>query len=205
MYKPITLNSKEHRIFFTSDLHFGHRNIIEYCKRPWNTVEEMDEGLIDNWNSIVGKDDIVFDLGDFAFASPQRWKELIASLNGHHHLILGNHEIIRYPGKETLALFESVNYQLLLNIDGRYVYLNHYPFLCYGGSWKSPKNAVWQLFGHTHSRPNDSGHDKDRLANLFPYQYDVGVDNNNYKPISWESINDIINKQVWSKQTIEKA
>lgn len=62
--KPLILKSSEVKIWFTSDTHFGHKNILRFCKRPWNTVEEMDEGLIQNWNKVVGKDDIVFHLGD---------------------------------------------------------------------------------------------------------------------------------------------
>ena len=95
-----------------------------------------------------------------------------------------------------MDLFEEVEHQMLLDIDGRYVYLNHYPFLCYGGAWRNPNNAVYQLFGHIHSGPNSSGKDTDRLVHLFPYQYDIGVDNNNYFPVSWYQIKEIITKQV---------
>lgn len=94
--KPLVLNSSDKKIWFTSDLHFGHRNIIKFCNRPWETVEEMDKALIENWNSVVGKNDIVFDLGDFAFAPNWRWKEIISQLNGKHYLILGNHEINKF-------------------------------------------------------------------------------------------------------------
>lgn len=194
--KPMKLDSSKQGIFFTSDLHFGHRNIIRFCNRPWGSLEEMDEGLVKNWNSVVGKDDIVFDLGDFAFASNGRWKEILSQLNGRHYLILGNHDIQRFPGDKIMELFEDVQPQMLLQIDDRYVYLNHYPFLCYGGSWRGPKNAVYQLHGHVHSGPNSAGKDCDRLNNIFPYQYDVGVDNNNYKPISWQEVCEKIENQV---------
>ena len=72
--------------------HFGHTNIIRFCKRPWKTVEEMDNALIQNWNSVVGENDIVFHLGDFAFAPNWRWKELLVKLNGRIYLIMGNHD-----------------------------------------------------------------------------------------------------------------
>ena len=71
-------------------------------------MEEMDEGLIQNWNRVVGKDDLVFNLGDFAFATNGRWKELINRLNGHIHLILGNHDVVRWPGDKTMELFEKI-------------------------------------------------------------------------------------------------
>lgn len=183
-------------VFFTSDLHFGHRNILEFCKRPFNSVEEMDEALIENWNSVVKPNDFVFDLGDFAFAPNHRWYELLARLNGKHVLILGNHDIIRWPGDNVMELFHRVEQQMILKIEDRWVYLNHYPFLCYGGSWRSPEGAVFNLHGHVHSGPNCGGKDCDRLSMRFPYQYDVGVDNNNYTPVSWEQIKEIIENQV---------
>ena len=156
----------------------------------------MDEGLIQNWNRVVGKDDLVFHLGDFAFATNGRWKELIDRLNGHIHLILGNHDVVRWPRDKTMELFDSVSHQMIIKIDGRTVYLNHYPYLCFGGAWRGPEHAVYQLFGHIHSGPNCEGADTDRLVNLFPYQYDVGVDNNNYTPVSWEQVKEIVQKQV---------
>lgn len=204
--KPIKLDPSAQGIFFTSDLHFGHQNILKFCNRPWKNTEEMDEGLIKNWNSVVKPDDIVFDLGDFAFAPNWRWKEILSRLNGKHYLVLGNHDVTRWPGDKVMELFEDVQQQMTLKIGDRFVYLNHYPYLCYGGAWRGPKNAVYQLFGHVHSGPTSSGKDSDRLANLFPFQYDVGVDNNNYTPISWEKVQEIIDKQVRegvSKETSE--
>ena len=194
--KPLKLNTTDVNIWFTSDTHFGHRNILKFCNRPWDTVEEMDAALIENWNRVVKPEDIVFHLGDFAYATNGRWKEIINSLNGHIYLIVGNHDELRYPGHQTFDLFEGVASQLLLDIDGRYVYLNHYPFLCYGGVYRGPNHAVIQLYGHVHSNPNNENKDTSRLDMTFPYQYDVGVDNNNYYPVSWNQILDIINFKV---------
>ena len=84
--KPMKLDSSKQRIWFTSDTHWGHRNVIKFCNRPWKTVKEMDEALIENWKSAVSKDDIVFHLGDFAFAPNWRWKKLLSRLNGHIYL-----------------------------------------------------------------------------------------------------------------------
>ena len=81
------------KIFFTSDTHFGHGNIINFCKRPYENVAKMDNALIENWNATVGLADDVYHLGDFCFNGIQRWWELIGALNGRIHLILGNHDL----------------------------------------------------------------------------------------------------------------
>ena len=85
--------SRKDRIFFTADTHWGHRNIIKYCQRPFADVDEMNETLITNWNNSVGKDDIVFHLGDFAMGGSADWSRLLDRLNGRIYLILGNHDM----------------------------------------------------------------------------------------------------------------
>ncbi len=203
--KPLKFDSTKQKIWFTSDTHFGHKNILKFCDRPYDSIEEHDEGLISNWNSIVGVDDVVFHLGDFAFSHPKRWKEIISKLNGHIYLIVGNHDEIRYPGHDVFEMFEGVTTQLYITIDNKHVYLNHYPLLCYGGTYRKPEDCVWQLYGHVHTKQDGrKGKDDERVAMCFPYQYDVGVDNNNYKPISWEEVKEIINKQIEETNDIDR-
>ena len=87
------------KVYFTSDTHFGHENIIKWCRRPYSSVEEMNEKLIENWNSVVGPDDIVFHLGDFAFGGSGLWKEVLSRLNGKKYLIIGNHDEKKSQGR----------------------------------------------------------------------------------------------------------
>lgn len=134
--------------FFTSDTHFGHANIIRFCKRPFENVEEMNEALIENWNKVVSDDDTVFHLGDFAFGGSNVWKEIIPRLKGHINLIIGNHDR-KNLRQGYMSFFDMVVPQLQIEIEDTSIYLNHYPFLCYGGSYR----GVWQLFGHVHSGP----------------------------------------------------
>ena len=68
-------------VFFTSDTHWGHANIIRFCSRPFVSVEEMNDILIQNWNNVVPKDGIVFHLGDFAFGGSQLWNDVLSKLN----------------------------------------------------------------------------------------------------------------------------
>lgn len=76
--------------YFISDLHLDHANIINLCNRPFNTVWQMNKALVGNWNSRVGKDDVVFVVGDFAM--PNRMKLWLSRLNGNVILIQGNHD-----------------------------------------------------------------------------------------------------------------
>lgn len=181
------------RTFFTSDTHFNHTNIIRFCNRPFEYVRQMNEALIANWNSVVGEDDTVFHLGDFSFGGAGEWTQTLNRLNGRIYLILGNHDL-RNIRQGFMRRFEHVAMQMHMEIDRQKIYLNHYPFLCFEGGYRN----VWQLFGHVHTRAGNVGKDAGRLQCLYPTQYDVGVDNNNFTPLSFEQVRRIINRQMES-------
>lgn len=184
-------------IWFTSDHHFNDDRIRQFCSRPFGTVAEMDQVMIDNWNRAVGKDDIVFHLGDFCLGGSAIWAQVRERLNGHIYLCMGNHDLKNMrPG--FARLFEAVTMQYHLIIEEQQLYLNHNPFLCYGGSYSD----VWQLFGHVHSRSNNTGKDRPRLDMIFPTQYDVGVDNNGFAPVSFYQVKDIIMRQIEESKSL---
>lgn len=188
----IELNTDESQVFFTSDTHFGHSNIIKYCQRPFNSAEHMDEVLISNWNEVVSPLDIVFHLGDFCFGSDKEWIKILQRLNGTKYLILGNHDLKKIANSNQIKdYFADINMQMRVVVDKQKMLLNHYPFLCFEGGYQN----VWQLFGHVHSSKHSTGLDKERLVHLFPTQYDVGVDNNNYRPVSFAQVSQIITEQ----------
>ena len=179
-------------IWFTADTHLGHENIIRYCHRPFANAEEMNAELIRRWNETVPEDGIIFHLGDFASGSSKLWEDVLSSLHGKKYLILGNHDMkhIRQGG---MRHFELVTQQMSIRVGGQAIILNHNPFLCYGGSYRN----VWQLFGHVHSGPlSHTGIDHPRLNMLLPLQYDVGVDNNGFRPISFAEVKKKIEAQV---------
>lgn len=186
-------NFNSDKIFFTSDTHFNHNNIIKFCNRPFSCVEEMNEKLISNWNNIVPEDGIVFHLGDFIFGGNQVFKDILYRLNGFIYLILGNRDLrqnINYKNFENkIITYEQLN----INVNDINIYLNHYPFLCF---------TNWQLFGHLHLKKNYIGSDLKNISNISPKQYDVGVDLNNYFPLSWNEIYDIINNQIKTNTTV---
>ena len=98
------------KVFFTSDTHFGHKNIIKYCNRPFSDIDEMNKVLINNWNKVVSEGDIVFHLGDFAFGGFPLWESIRSRLNGSIYLIRGNHDFKQnLQNKERLErMFEKV-------------------------------------------------------------------------------------------------
>lgn len=79
-------------IWITSDTHFNHANIINYCARPFKDVEEMNSTIINRWNNVVGKEDIVWHLGDFALGGAEEVSKFREKLNGKIYLIRGNHD-----------------------------------------------------------------------------------------------------------------
>jgi calcineurin-like phosphoesterase family protein len=209
------------KLFFTSDTHFCHDRIIKFCNRPFKDANEMDEVLIANWNKVVSPDDIVFHLGDVCFGGSEKWNSIMDRLNGRKYLIFGNHDAQNFRQGYS-EKFEWVGYQMHIYIEGRPVYLNHYPFLCYGGSYREDTDGklktVWQLFGHVHSQKSHRdltnisdeevkeilGKDEYRLKYLMPTQYDVGVDNNNFTPVSWNQVKEIINAQIEAAKVQEE-
>jgi calcineurin-like phosphoesterase family protein len=155
--------------WFISDTHFSHANIIKYSKRPFQTVKEMDEALIKNWNDRVKDGDIVRHLGDFAFIRDRRkLSELFHHLKGEKHLIIGNHD------KDNLWLpWASVNHYKKIHVNGKTVILLHYGMRV----WDKSHHGSFQLYGHSHgSLPGNS------------QQLDVGVDCWDYRPVTFEEI-----------------
>lgn len=109
-------------IFFTSDLHLGHENCIRLCNRPFSSIEEMDETLIENWNHKVTGKDTVYILGDLIYRSQKPPEEYLRRLRGKKHLILGNHDRGWIRSCQTEQFFESVN-NLLYVADGKRQYI----------------------------------------------------------------------------------
>ena len=182
---------KDQGLFFTSDLHFGHRNVIKFCNRPWQHEKEMNSGLIDNWNSVVGNNDIVFVLGDtFWFNDSQSIKRVISKLNGKDIYVLpGNHDDFSswYRIDDPRIHLCSDTVVLWLKFEGRKkifeIWMNHYPLM----TWPHREGGSIQLFGHIHSQEGKyDGVDQD--LPLHKNQIDVGCDRWGWKPISIEDI-----------------
>lgn len=152
-----------------SDMHFGHKNIINLEKRPFYSLEEMDEAIINNWNSTVDKLETVYVLGDVSFYNMEKTKEIINKLNGYKILIMGNHDKERTRNWWLdIGFDEVINYPIIL--DGFYILSHETQYL--------PEESVYvNIHGHTHSK------------SINKYFYvNVSVENIDYKPISFDEI-----------------
>ena len=169
----------EPKIFLIGDCHFGHRNIIKYCNRPFRDIEDMTEKLIKNWNSVVGKNDIIYVVGDFALCGKQKIIEIGNLLNGRKRLILGNHD------GASIATYREAGFEFVYNhsivLDDFYI-ISHIPMV--GISVNAPFANV---FAHVHDDPTY----KDCSCRSFC----VSAERINYTPISFEDIKALIKAQ----------
>jgi calcineurin-like phosphoesterase family protein len=193
------------KVFFSSDQHWGHGNIVKYCKRLQfcseaekeailkldaitdkqekhqaqrelrispETVDRMNEAMINNWNALVSPQDTVYLLGDLCFPK-QDWQKWLDRLHGNIFWLRGNHDA-KISGRNYPSFME-------INIEGQEITLCHYSMRV----WKNSCHGAWCLFGHSHNT-------------LPPYglSMDVGVDCNDFKPFSFEEIKTIMTERL---------
>lgn len=169
-------------IYFTSDLHFDHARAIQLCLRPFTTVEQMNQAIIDNWNKTVTSKDEVYILGDITLShNAEKAQNYLLQLNGIKHLVKGNHDQFVNSIHFKPNIFASVQDYKEFKYQGWNFALMHYPILdwnhMYGGKG-------FMLHGHSHNKPEYN--EKNIHEGLK--RFDVGVDANNFTPISIEEI-----------------
>lgn len=169
-------------IWFTSDLHFNHTNILKYepISRPFETVEEMNEVLIENWNRHVDEEDTVYVLGDLCMGKDTDIPAILERLRGHIILIRGNHD-----GNKRLKIYEKYGIEIkdicYLSYKGRYFVMCHFPIASeeFMEMVRKDNSEVIMLYGHVHSNAP-----KGYVDGTFH----VGVDTNELRPVSIEEI-----------------
>ena len=165
--------------FFTSDHHFYHKNIIEYCDRPYADLDEMHADMIAKWNETVRKDDCVYYLGDFSFGNQKQTNDILWQLNGYKVLIRGNHD-----DNATCKLFDE--WHQTLEIESPYFtyLLSHYPYEIAGYEDKrglyTPLSDKTLIHGHVH-----------RKWTVKSNMINVGVDVWDFYPISQDDIDEM--------------
>jgi calcineurin-like phosphoesterase family protein len=159
--------------YFTADEHYGHKNIIKYCNRPFSSVEEMDEVMIQNNNKLITSHDTVVHIGDFSLASRHYndvLSKYIKKLSGNHIFIPGSHDYWMKGGPKRSHIWQrSINKQQLICC--------HYAMMI----WPASHWGSWHLFGHCHGRTKGVGK-----------SFDVGVDVHNFTPVSFDEVEEIM-------------
>lgn len=200
--------------YFTSDLHVGHANVIRHCNRPYSSVEEMDEALINNWNSMVLPGDLVYILGDFVWKVNDIPKAL-SRLNGDKVLISGNHDqtfIKHKKAQKFYHLFKKWGflevYQTLpLKIGPYRVLLSHLPYK----TDKTPEDYVDKYYDFKPTKTFEDAllcghvHNRWRIKE-DPLQINVGVDQWGFYPVSAKEIEETIRvyKECQNRRDLEK-
>lgn len=160
-------------LWFTSDTHFFHANIIKHCSRPFEDRKTMNAVLVQKWNSRVRPEDDVWFLGDFSFGSRSASKAIFDRLNGNKHLVWGNHD----PRQVRTRSFgwKSVQSEAFLRVGGAVtLHLYHYPIEDWRGKFEVD---ALHLHGHSHG-----------TARKVPLRLDVGVDCHDFEPISMDRV-----------------
>lgn len=179
------------KIFFISDLHFGHNNIIRYDHRPYKNANEMDEDLIKKWNSVVSDEDKVYILGDISWHNEDKTVEIFNQLKGTKILIKGNHDNIK-RGSELAKCFTNIQdyAEFYLNKKNKVV-MSHYPILFWNGQFRDTVH----LYGHVHNSHQwnmcESWIEEAKQLQAIPMRmYNVGcmMDWMNYTPRTLDEI-----------------
>ena len=167
-------------IYFTADLHFKHDNIIRHCNRPFRSAEEMDNQLLDNWNKTVKSNDEIYILGDLTMYGGLFANKILRKLNGNKYFIKGNHDRFLLDDTFDKNLIEWVkNYHMLEYTVFQFA-LSHYPM----EHWRHMRSGGVHLHGHSH---NGIEYNLDAIEKGSK-RFDVGVDANDYKPISIDEV-----------------
>lgn len=188
------------KIWFTADTHFNHPHVIRYMDRPFETIEQHDQQLIQNWNSCVQRGDNVFHLGDFGFGKSDKLEKIVRELNGNIYLIKGNHDRIKGELVDKFQIYKDL-YNLKVQDSGapsgtQNIILCHYAMR----TWNKMHYGAWQLYGHSHGSLQDD-------PNLL--SMDVGVDvaaemfqkvgeinpPECYRPFSYNEIKEIVTRK----------
>jgi calcineurin-like phosphoesterase family protein len=176
--------------WFTADFHLGHANIIRYCSRPFATVDEMDQAILERLNASAKPNDTLYFLGDFCMGSQARvlaYRKRI--LCKKISAVPGNHDKRARKLKEEFSWLDNL---AELSIDGHPVALCHYALRV----WNRSTRESWHLYGHSHGRLPEAPNS---------LSMDVGVDTHNFRPWHYDEIADIMAKKAATREATNSS
>lgn len=156
--------------YYIADTHFGHENIMRLSNRPFKSVDEMDQTIIDNWNNKVTNKDTVYILGDLCFRAGKEPEYYLKKLNGKKVLIIGNHDGVIMKNIRNLSkYFEEITPYKEINDNGSKIVMCHYPLVEWNGYFRD----ALHFYGHIH---NNTGNKAYSIMKDMKNAYNVGVD-----------------------------
>lgn len=167
--------------YYIADTHFGHHNVLRMSNRPFNTIEEMDRAMIDNWNSRVTDRDDVYILGDFAYRCEDPVLYL-KQLKGQKHLLIGNHDTKLLKNPDSKTYFVEIADIKMVNDNGTQIVCCHYPMVEWNGYYRN----VLHFYGHIH---NNFSNETNQYISKIKNAYNVGVDIIGFTP---RNLNEIL-------------
>lgn len=177
--------------YYISDCHFFHRSLLHAMdKRPFSSVEEMNEKMIEAWNQKVRKNDEVVILGDFSWGNGEETMEILKKLHGKKFLIRGNHDLYLKDKNFDPSLFGWIKDYAELHDNKRKVILSHYPIACYNGQYRLDSKGnprAWMLYGHIHETQDQQF--LDAYCDMVSHQYHHQIGSHELKPIPVQMIN----------------
>lgn len=178
------------KIFLTSDTHFGHSKDFLYSPRGFPSIQEHDEAIIANWNSVVGPDDIVYHLGDVMLGDNEHGMECLRRLNGNIKIVSGNHDTdARWASYATLPNVDLLGWAYMLKYRKYHFYLSHYPTITSNYDYDKPLGAkVINLCGHSHTTDPFADSDKGLI-------YHCEMDAHNCYPVLLDNIVEMMKEE----------
>ena len=169
-------------IYYTADLHFGHKNVLQFDGRPFQTIEEHDRFLIDSWNARVKPEDQVYIVGDFCMQSDRGPMYYLKQLSGRKYLIKGNHDTALLKDPEVMSQFELVEKMYFIKDRDYRIALCHFPL----AEWNQYHRGAWHIYGHIHNK-------RERAFQFMREEekaLNAGIMINHYMPVSMEELID---------------
>lgn len=185
-------------VYFTSDLHLGHENVLNW-RTGFSSIEEMDEKLISNWNSRIHKNDFVIITGDLIYKSRRSPTEYLDALKGRKILIKGNHDtdwLKDLTDEQVAEYFEDIYDMYSLKRNGVKLRFCHYPMI----AWESSRQDSILICGHIHDKRKGFEFE---MFSKTPYAFNAGVDVNGMMPVTLSELiknNDAFYGTVLSEQ-----
>lgn len=173
-------------IYYVADIHFRDEKIFKKCNRPFSDIAEYEKEIIRRWNNKVTNEDTVNILGDLVRDDCMEELNIFKRLNGHKHLIIGNHDEMLFDKIRSSDLFESIAFIKVIMDNDKKVCLCHYPLM----DWTEFNRGDYHVFGHVHNKTIANGKAYQQIKQYYQDKptYNCGVDVIDYEPVTLEEL-----------------